>query len=365
MFDQWFRSKKIPDSYDNLRQLILIEEFKECVHQDLRSHLEDKNVKTLEEAAVLSDTYTLTHKKNFLSKTQSSSVVKSSDFSKKNVQESQSPIGSQQSLQSGSTPGARSERSEAPQVVADPIVCEKITSDVASDDEDDDLYPACAVTRAMAKKKQTENTPALNKDYPSKDIDLYDTFMSTIDDSIPRNIGETKVPFNVDKSPSVPGDDPKSPLDRGKDALSREQLLSEQTKDPDIVRLSKRALSLDEADKVAECFYIQDGILMRKWRPPDAPPDEVWQVVHQIVVPVAYRGDIMSLAHDTPMAGHLGVNKTYNRILSHFYWPKFRKDVSEFCKSCHVCQMVGKPNQVIPPAPLQPIPALRNLLVGC
>ena len=151
-------------------------------------------------------------------------------------------------------------------VVADPIVCEKITSDVAFDDEDDDLYPACAVTRAMAKKKQAENTPALNKDYPSKDIDLYDTFMSTIDDSVPRNI---------DKSPSVPGDDQKLPLDRGKDALSREQLLSEQTKDPDIVRLSKRALSLDEADKVGECFYIQDGILMRKWRPPDAPPDEV------------------------------------------------------------------------------------------
>ena len=123
LFDQWFRSKKIPDSYDNLRQLILIEEFKECVHQDLRSHLEDKNVKTLEEAAVLSDTYTLTHKKNFLSKTQSSSVVKSSDFSKKNIQESQSSIGSQQPLQSGSTPGARSERSEAPQGVGSLPTC--------------------------------------------------------------------------------------------------------------------------------------------------------------------------------------------------------------------------------------------------
>ena len=86
LFDQWFRSKKIPDSYDNLHQLILIEEFKKCVHQDLRSHLEDKNVKTLEDTAVLSDTYSLTHKKNFLSKTQSSSVVKSSDFSTKNVQ---------------------------------------------------------------------------------------------------------------------------------------------------------------------------------------------------------------------------------------------------------------------------------------
>ena len=108
---------------------------------------------------------------------------------------------------------------------------------------------------------------------------------------------------------------------------------------------------------------------MRKWRPPDTPPDEVWQVIHQIVVPVAYRGDIMNLAHDTPMAGQLGVNKTYNRILSHFYWPKLRKDVSEFCKSCHVCQMVGKPNQVIPPAPLQPIPAFEEpfsrVLVDC
>ena len=123
LFDQWFRSKKIPDSYDNLRQLILIEEFKECVHQDLRSHLEDKNVKTLEDAAVLSDTYTLTHKKNFLSKTQSSSVVKSSDFSTKNVQESQSSIGSQQPLQSGSTPGARSERSEVPRGVGSLPTC--------------------------------------------------------------------------------------------------------------------------------------------------------------------------------------------------------------------------------------------------
>ncbi|KAK3086277.1 hypothetical protein FSP39_016214 [Pinctada imbricata] len=85
LFDQWFRSKKIPNSFDNLRQIILIEELKECVHQDLRTHLEDKNVKTLEEAAVLSDTYALTHKKNFVSKTQSSDSAKTSDVPKKNI----------------------------------------------------------------------------------------------------------------------------------------------------------------------------------------------------------------------------------------------------------------------------------------
>ncbi|KAK3095427.1 hypothetical protein FSP39_014552 [Pinctada imbricata] len=113
LFDQWFRSKKIPNSFDNLRQIILIEEFKECVHQDLRTHLEDKNVKTVEEAAVLSDTYALTHKKNFVSKTQSSDSAKTSDVPKKNLQESQSSISSQSPSQSGSTSGPRSERSEA------------------------------------------------------------------------------------------------------------------------------------------------------------------------------------------------------------------------------------------------------------
>ena len=108
---------------------------------------------------------------------------------------------------------------------------------------------------------------------------------------------------------------------------------------------------------------------MRKWRPRDASQNEEWSLVHQIVVPQVYRRDVLSIAHDTPMAGHMGVNKTYSRVLSHFFWPKLRRDVSEFCKSCHVCQMVGKPNQQIPIAPLQPIPAFEEpfsrVLVDC
>ena len=108
---------------------------------------------------------------------------------------------------------------------------------------------------------------------------------------------------------------------------------------------------------------------MRKWRPPEARVNEEWRVVHQIVVPKRYRQDILSLAHDAPLAGHLGISKTYSKILNHFFWPKLKKDVMEYCRSCHVCQMVGKPNQVIPPAPLQPIPAVdeafSNILIDC
>ena len=69
------------------------------------------------------------------------------------------------------------------------------------------------------------------------------------------------------------------------------------------------------------------------------------------------------------LPGHLGVNKTYHKILNHFYWPGLKSDVSQFCKSCHTCQMVGKPNQTIPKAHLQPIPAFdepfSRIIIDC
>ena len=39
------------------------------------------------------------------------------------------------------------------------------------------------------------------------------------------------------------------------------------------------------------------------------------------------------LAHDTPLAGHLGVDKTYRKVLSHFYWPGVHSDVRKFCRT--------------------------------
>ena len=108
---------------------------------------------------------------------------------------------------------------------------------------------------------------------------------------------------------------------------------------------------------------------MRKWRPPDVSAEDEWTVNLQIVVPRVYRPEILNLAHETPMSGHLGGNKTYHKILNHFYWPGLKFDVTQFCKSCHTCQMEGKPNQTIPKAHLQPIPAFdepfSGIIIGC
>ena len=99
---------------------------------------------------------------------------------------------------------------------------------------------------------------------------------------------------------------------------------------------------------------------MRKWRPRDVPATDTWRTVYQIVVPQSKRQDVLSMAHETALAGHLGINKTYQGVLNHFYWPKLCGDVVEFCNSCHVCQLVGKPNQKIRHAPLVPIPAFEE-----
>ena len=223
-----------------------------------------------------------------------------------------------------------------------PIVSEEAIVDES--DQQTDLYPACAVTRSMSKN--------LDKHSQSDELPLSDTVNCAKNDSTPVAIAADEI--------KVPSE---------QNTISQQQLLVEQKKDPEIVHLVKRAIPYDETHNEAECFYIKDGILMRKWRPTDSKPDEEWKIMHQIVVPKIYRRDILNIAHETPLSGHLGVNKTCKKILDHFYWPKLKRDVAQFCKSCHTCQVVGKPNQTLPHAHLKPIPAFKEpftrIIIDC
>ena len=64
-FDRWCSAKKIVSDYEKRRQIILIEQFKRCVHDDLKTFLDEKNVEHLHEMAVLADYYDLMHKRSF------------------------------------------------------------------------------------------------------------------------------------------------------------------------------------------------------------------------------------------------------------------------------------------------------------
>ena len=62
LFDRWCTSENINNKYDSLRELILLEEFQNCVNHDVRTFLDDKKPETLSDAARLSDNFMLTHK---------------------------------------------------------------------------------------------------------------------------------------------------------------------------------------------------------------------------------------------------------------------------------------------------------------
>ena len=90
---------------------------------------------------------------------------------------------------------------------------------------------------------------------------------------------------------------------------------------------------------------------------------------HQVVLPKSYRNEVLNVAYEKTLGGHFGVRKTKTKILQQFFWPGIWKDIGEFCKTCHVCQVIGQPSHDAPPAPLHPIPvadeAFTRVMIDC
>ena len=101
-------------------------------------------------------------------------------------------------------------------------------------------------------------------------------------------------------------------------------------------------------------YEVRTGVLYRIYQEPKG--DDVFEV-KQVVVPRKFRNRVMSLAHESIVGGHLGVQKTFDRITSSFHWPGILADVTRFCRSCDVCQRTipkGRVTQV----PLGEIPLI-------
>jgi transposase InsO family protein len=78
-------------------------------------------------------------------------------------------------------------------------------------------------------------------------------------------------------------------------------------------------------------FIKKRGILHRKYMADGRSHD-------QVIVPRQYRDELMRVAHDAPMAGHLGTRRTQARVQRMFYWPGICSDINRYCRSCDTCQ---------------------------
>lgn len=83
----------------------------------------------------------------------------------------------------------------------------------------------------------------------------------------------------------------------------------------------------EEMESLAPGYFLLDGVLVRKWVPQS--DTIIGDAIFQIVVPTKLRVEVLKTAHDT-LAGHIGVRKTYDKVLCYFYWPRLKKDIAAY-----------------------------------
>ena len=103
-----------------------------------------------------------------------------------------------------------------------------------------------------------------------------------------------------------------------------------------------RPLELEEHEyrkivRAAMHFFIHNERLYRKGR----------DSAHKLVVAKEKRMYMMKAAHDN--LGHRGFYATKTLIAERFWWPEMERDISWYCKTCHICQERQKLLVKIPP----------------
>ena len=223
--------------------------------------------------------------------------------------------------------GARVWADVPPLLVVDSVPLVRSQPD-ESETEFPEVFTACAVTRAMTRAKSETNASELGKS---------------------KNFGSGPM-FSMSDFPL---------------SVSQDDLKVEQQADLSLKSLFDQVIPEAEMESNARGYFLQDGLLVRKWVPHGE--GFVGDPILQIVLPAKLRESVLKLAHEG--SGHLGVQKTYDRVLRHFFWPRLKRDVAAHVKTCHTCQLTSKPNQILKPAPLSPIPAIsqpfEHLIIDC
>ncbi|XP_062614536.1 uncharacterized protein LOC134276295 [Saccostrea cucullata] len=179
---------------------------------------------------------------------------------------------------------------------------------------------AAVVTRAKAKEQEQNELSAKNR-------------MNKCD-VVPRDLN---VVVTNDGAGEVNLDLPEISLEK-LSVVNGNKLSNLQKQDPTLKNCKDKAFkNVSQTETEHKAFYWENDILKRKWTSKKKNLSGT-----QVVLPASLRKAVMKLAHDQPIAGHLGTEKTKQRILASFYWPGLFQDVSDYCAECDTCQKVAK-----------------------
>ena len=79
-------------------------------------------------------------------------------------------------------------------------------------------------------------------------------------------------------------------------------------------------------------FIRRNGLIYRNFK-------KNANVSLQLVVPSSLTHSVMNLAHESQkVVNHRGRKETISKVLDEFYWPGVCRELTQFCKSCAICQ---------------------------
>jgi hypothetical protein len=132
------------------------------------------------------------------------------------------------------------------------------------------------------------------------------------------------------------------------------ETVTEQLKDPDLKKIID-ALTSTTAEVAQPWlhrgYFMNNGVLYHYSQDSD-------EEAARVLVPSHERSRVLKEYHDSPTAGHDGVQRTYHRIQERYYWPGMRRYITDYLKNCQGCQRYQPHN--LKPASLPQTPVLQQ-----
>ena len=130
---------------------------------------------------------------------------------------------------------------------------------------------------------------------------------------------------------------------------SMKDLQEKQLIDPDIKMIMKCKLNGEPRPDVPiaespatrnlwliwDSLILEDGVLWKE------------EINHnkRLVAPKTLQLEIMKLAHESILAGHLGFKRTYKTVCNRYYWFRMKESVQNYTAQCEICNLNKRPSR--------------------
>ncbi|GFS56350.1 retrovirus-related Pol polyprotein from transposon 412 [Trichonephila clavipes] len=106
---------------------------------------------------------------------------------------------------------------------------------------------------------------------------------------------------------------------------TRRTFIKLQKEDETLINIWEQANNKEKAYEIQDDLFVHNDVVCG-------------EPLKQVVLPACKRKEILQMAHEIPLAGHLGEQKTKQCIKYSFFWP-LKRDVKTYCEACKPCQL--------------------------